>query len=227
MEAGHRGWRGTHGEGAVSTTLPLTSPGRSAEPPERSCARRSRPALPGPTRTSWPGRTGTCARRGTPSSEKVQGEFGVQDGTMTTQRRVGCEQHPQHKAPVSEGALQPAHSLKARGVSSLQMPDPKSPPNLRQRAYGKLGQIFFKVFFSSIQNCSEGGTKYSGKHFQLLAGRGHAGYLSLVPRVGNELRYKNKKPNELSTVGTTRFIESELAVSVCSEKRQASTGLRS
>lgn len=108
----------------------------------------------------------------------------------------------------------------------MQTPAPKSPPDPRQSAYGKLGQIFFEVFFSSIQNCSKGGTKYSGKHFQLLAGRGHARYLSLVPRVGNELRYKHKKPDGASAAEATRVTESG-PVSVDSEKRQTRTGLRS
>lgn len=50
----------------------LTSRGRSAEPPERCVAQRSRPAPPGPGWTSWTEQRGTCVLHGTPSSVKAQ-----------------------------------------------------------------------------------------------------------------------------------------------------------
>lgn len=60
--------------GERAETVPLTSPGQSAEPLVQSCAQPSPPAPPGPAQTSGPVRTGTCAPRDTPSSTEWREE---------------------------------------------------------------------------------------------------------------------------------------------------------
>lgn len=83
----------------------LTSPGRSAGPPGRSCARRSRPAPPEPARTSWPGQTGMCAPHGTPFSEKFQGEsVRVHATAMTNAEQRADDPVLLQEAVIVEGA---------------------------------------------------------------------------------------------------------------------------
>lgn len=125
-------------------------------------------------------------------------EFGLSRLQQQQRRKEQMSQFFCRKLP-SGRSLRPGRSLK-KGAFHTGNARPNCLLLLwdKQRTYGKLRKVFFKVFFSSIQNCSQRGTKYSREDLQLLARCRHTGYLPLVPCVRNKLRHRNKEPNTAS-----------------------------
>lgn len=64
---------------------------QTSAPPGQSCAQRSPPAPPGPGWTSWPGRTGRCALRDTPSSAGREETFTQPGGRRQRRRHIASQ----------------------------------------------------------------------------------------------------------------------------------------